>query len=76
MKGREGGRKKLGRFSFKKNFGLNFRKSHVPSGTVNSRCTDTTQATARLIIVLIREVQKSVTGTIIFQMEGEFRPDR
>ena len=73
---REGGRKKLGRFPFKKNFGLNFRKSHVPSGTVNSRCTDTTQATARLIIVLIRGVQKSVTGTIIFQMEGEFRPDR
>ena len=74
MKGREGGRKKLGRFPFKKNFGLNVRKSHVPSGTVNSRCT--TQATARLIIVLIRGVQKSVTGTIIFQMEGEFRPDR
>lgn len=77
MKGREGGReKKIGALSIQEKFRFEFQKTPLPSGTVNSRCTDTTQATARLIIVLIRGVQKSVTGTIILQMEGEFRPDR
>ena len=78
MKGREGGReKKIGALSIQEKFRFEFQK--IPRAQWNGkfpRCTDTTQATARLIIVLIRGVQKSVTGTIIFQMEGEFRPDR
>ena len=75
---REGGReKKIGALSIQEKFWFEFQK--IPRAQWNGkfpRCTDTTQATVRLIIVLIREVQKSVTGTIIFQMEGEFRPDR
>ena len=48
-----------GRFPFNKNSGLKFRKFHVPNGTVHSGCTDPTQATARLVIVLVSRIQKS-----------------
>ena len=41
-----------GRFPFNKNSGLKFLKFYVFNGTVHSGCTDPTQATARLIIVL------------------------
>ena len=33
----------------------------MPNGTVHSVCTDPTQATARLVIVLVRRIQKSGT---------------
>ena len=52
----------LGRFPFSKNYGLKFRKFHVPSGTVHSGCTDPNQGTARLVIVLVSRIQKSGTG--------------
>ena len=44
----------LGRLPFKtpsiqEKFRFEFRKFHVPIGTVNSRCRDTTQATEHLI---------------------------
>ena len=37
----------MGRFPFKKNSGLKFRKLHVPNGTVHSYCTDTPNASHR-----------------------------
>ena len=40
-----------GRFLFNKNFGLKWRKFHVPNGTVHSGFTDPFQATACLLIV-------------------------
>ena len=49
-------------FHSTKKLRFEFRKFHVPSGTVDSGCTDPTQATARLIIVLVRRIQKSGTG--------------
>ena len=52
----------LGRFPFSKNYGLKFRKFHVPNGTVHSGCTDPNQGTARLVIVLVSRIQKSGTG--------------
>ena len=42
--------KHCGSFLFKKNSGLKFLKFHVPNGTVQSGCTDPTQATAGLVI--------------------------
>ena len=36
--------------SIKQNSGLKSRKFQVPNGTVHSGCTDSTQATARLVI--------------------------
>ena len=53
---------KYGRFPFNKNSGLKFRKFYVFNGTVHSGCTDPTQATARLVIVLASRIQKSGTG--------------
>ena len=46
------------RVPFKKNSGLKFRKFHVPNGTVSSGCTDPTQATARLVIILVSKIKK------------------
>ena len=52
----------MGAFYSTKNSGLKFRKFHVPNGTVYSGCTDPTQATAGLVIILVRRIQKSGTG--------------
>ena len=49
-------------FPFNKNPGLKFRKLRVLNGTVHSGCTDPTQATARLVIVLESRIQKSGTA--------------
>ena len=43
------------RFPFNKNSGLKFQKFHVPNGKVHSGCTDPSQATARLVIVLCKQ---------------------
>ena len=39
-----------------------FEIFHVPNGTVLSGCTDPTQATERLVIVLVSRIQKSGAG--------------
>ena len=54
-----------GGFSFNKNSGLKFWKFYVPNGTAHSGCTDSTQATVRLVIVLVSRIQKRVMGTTI-----------
>ena len=64
-----------GRFPFNKNSGLKFRKNK-PNGTVHSGCTDPTQATARLVIVLVTRIQKSGTGNNFVKRKGTFRSDR
>ena len=47
------------------------------NGTVHSGCTDPTQATARLVIVLASRIQKSGTGDNNFvKWKGTFRSDR
>ena len=62
---------------FNKNSGLKFRKFHVQNGTVHSGCTDSTQATARLVIILLSRLQKSGTGDNNFvKWIGTFRSDR
>ena len=67
----------LGRFPFSKNSGLKFRKFHVLSGTVHSGCIDPTEATARLVIVLVRSMQKSGTrDNNSVKWNGTFRSDR
>ena len=53
------------------NSGLKFRKFRVRNGTGHSDCT-ATQATARLVIVLVSRIQKS--GTV--KWKGTFRSDR
>ena len=66
-----------GRFPFNKNSGLKFREFYVFNGTVHSGCTDPTQATARLVIVLASRIQKSGTGDNNFvKWKGTFRSDR
>ena len=66
-----------GRFPFNKNSGLKFRRFYVFNGTVHSGCTDPTQATARLVIVLASRIQKSGTGDNNFvKWKGTFRSDR
>ena len=67
---------KHGRFPFNKNSGLKFRKFHMPNGTVQSGCTDSTQATARLVIILLSDPSKQVTkerywGQQFCQMERD-----
>ena len=47
----------IGRFPFNKNSGLKFRKLLVLNGTVHSSCTDSTQATARFVIVAPQQTQ-------------------
>ena len=52
------------------------RKCYVSNGTVHSGCTDPTQSTARLI-VLVRRIQNSGTGDNNFvKWKGTFRSDR
>ena len=66
-----------GYFPFNKNSGLKFRKFNLPNGAVHSGCTDPTQATARLVIVLVSRIQKS--GTVknnLVKWKGTFRSDR
>ena len=66
-----------GRFGFNKNSALKFRKFHVPNGTVHSDCTDPTQATARLVIVLVSRMQKmGAEVTNFVKLKGTFRSDR
>ena len=66
-----------GRFPFNKNSGLKFQKFHVPNGAVHSGCTDPTQATARLVIVLVSRMQQSGTVDDNFvKWKGTFRSDR
>ena len=56
---------------------LKFWKFDVPNGKVHSGCTDPTQATARLDIVLASRKQKSGTGDNDFvQWKGTFRSNR
>ena len=63
--------------SIQQKFGLKFRKFHVPNGTVNSGCTDPTQATARFVIVLASRIQKSGTGGNNFvKWKGKLRSHR
>ena len=64
------------RFPFKQQkINLKFRKFHVPNGTVDSGCKDPTQATARLVIVLVTRKQKSGTGNNNLQNgKGYFGP--
>ena len=64
-------------FPFNKNSGLKFRKFYLPNGTVHSGCTDLTQATARLVIVLVSRIQKGGTGDNNFvKWKGTFQTDR
>ena len=67
----------MGWFPFNKNSVLKFRKFHVFNGTVHSGCSDSTQATARLVIVLVSRIQKSGTGDNNFvEWKETFRSDR
>ena len=68
----------LGAFHSTKKSGLKFRKFHMPRNrTVYSGCTDPTQATARLVIVLVSRKQKSSTGENNFvKYKGSFRSNR
>ena len=64
-----------GGFSFNKNSGLKFWKFYVPNGTAHSGCTDSTQATVCLVIVLVSRIQKRVMGTTILSNgRGHFDP--
>ena len=54
-----------GRFRLNKNSALKFRKFHVPNGMVHSDCTDPTQATARLVLLLQAGCKRGVLGTTI-----------
>ena len=49
----------------------------MPNGTVHSDCTDPTQGTARLVIVLVSRMQKRGAGDNNFvKLKGTFRSDR
>ena len=49
----------------------------MPNGTVHSDCTDPTQATASLVIVLVSRMQKRGAGDNNFvKLKGIFRSDR
>ena len=66
-----------GCFPFSKNSGLKFRKFYVPNGTVHSGCKDPTQATARLVIVLVNIMPQSGTEDNNFvKWKRTFRSDR
>ena len=63
-----------GPFPFNKNSSLKFQKFHVPNGTVHSGCTDQTQATTHLVIVLVSRIQKNGTGDNNFvKWKGTFQ---
>ena len=51
-----------GRFPFNKNSSFKFRKFRLPNRPVHSGCTDPTQATPCLVIILVSRIQKSSTG--------------
>ena len=52
-------------------------KFHVPNKTLHSSYTDPTQATTRLVIVLVSRIQKSGTGENNFvKWKGTFRSNR
>ena len=57
-----------------------FKVSEIPralNGMAHSGCTDPTQATARLVIVLVGRIQKSGTGDNNFaKCKGTFWSDR
>ena len=62
---------------FNKNSGSNFRTFHVPNETLHSGCTDPTQATARLVVVLVSRIQKSgAVDSNFVKWKGAFRSDR
>ena len=68
---------RLGRFPFNKNSGVKFWKFHMPSGTVHSGCTDQTQATTHLVIVVVSRMQKNCTGDSNFhKWKRTFPPDQ
>ena len=49
----------------------------MPNGTVHFDCTDPTEATARLVIVLVSRMQKRVAGVNNFvKLKETFRSDR
>ena len=67
----------MGAFRSTKICGLKFWKFHFPNGTVLSGYTDATQATARLVIVLVSRIQKSGIGDDNFvKWKGKFRSNR
>ena len=67
----------MGCFPFNKNSGFIFGKFHVPNGTVHSGCTNPTQATISLmVIVLVSRIQNSGTGGNNFdKLKGIFQSD-
>ena len=68
----------MGCFPFNKNSGFIFGKFHVPNGTVHSGCTNPTQATISLmVIVLVSRIQNSGTADNNFgKWKRTFRSDR
>ena len=66
-----------GYFPLKKNSGFKFRKLfRLPNKTIHSGCTDPTQATTRLVIILLSRIQKSGTGDNNFvKWKGIVRSD-
>ena len=62
--------------SIEQKFGFKFRKFRLPNRTVHSSCTDPTQATTRLVIILVSRIQKSGTGDNNFvKWKGTFQSD-
>ena len=70
-------RRLLGAFHSANKSSLKFRNFHSPSWTVHSGCTDPTQATAHLVIILVSQIQNNGTGDKCFvKWKGTFRSDR
>ena len=64
-------------FSIQQKFQFEISEIHEPNGSVHSACTDPTQATARLVIVLVARIQCSSTGDNNFvKWKGTFRSNR
>ena len=68
--GREGA--KFSALSIQEKFRFESRKFHVPIGTVNSGCTDTTQAIAPLIK---RDTEERYWGQQFVKWKEKFRSD-
>ena len=67
----------LGHFPFNKNFLVKFWKFHVPNRRVHSGCTDQTQATTHLVIVVVSRMQMNCTGDSNFhKWKRTFPPDQ
>ena len=65
-----------GCFPLNKNSCFKFRKFRLPNKTVHSGCTDPTQATTTLVIILVSRIQKSGTGDNNFaKRKATFRSD-